>query len=204
MRKLTMTLAYVVASLLSAANATAGALEDGTTAYVHGDYSSALAVLRPLAERGGAMAQFLIGDMYSNGQGVPKDLGEAAKWFRKAAEQGQVNAQTILGLMYRDGDGVPKDYSEAVKWLRKAAQQGESDAQLSLAEIYANGKGVPKSLDDAAKWFRKAAQSRVRSKRSLSSAACTATATAWSKTMVKRQNGCGKQPNVVKPRGSSG
>ena len=45
------------------------------------------------AEKGDAFSQYILGYMYSKGQGVPKDFREAVKWFRKAAEQGQVLAQ---------------------------------------------------------------------------------------------------------------
>ncbi len=33
-----------------------------------------------------------------NGEGVPQDYAEAAKWYRLAAEQGYATAQTILGV----------------------------------------------------------------------------------------------------------
>jgi TPR repeat protein len=43
--------------------------------------------LRQRAEQGDVKAQLNLGTMYGNGQGVPKDHAEAAKWYRKAAEQ---------------------------------------------------------------------------------------------------------------------
>jgi TPR repeat protein len=66
------------------------------------------------AEQGHANAQFNLGLMYSNGEGVPEDDAEAVKWSRKAAEQGHANAQLNLGYMYSIGTGVPEDDAEAV------------------------------------------------------------------------------------------
>lgn len=43
--------------------------------------------------------------MYENGEGVPRDDGQAATWFRKVAEQGHAFAQYKLGLMYENGRG---------------------------------------------------------------------------------------------------
>ncbi|MDP4855337.1 MAG: SEL1-like repeat protein, partial [Schleiferiaceae bacterium] len=40
------------------------------------------------ADQGYAQAQYNLGIMYANGQGVPKSDKEAVKWYRKAAEQG--------------------------------------------------------------------------------------------------------------------
>ena len=62
-------------------------MEEGRGAYESGDYAVALGLLRPLAERGDAEAQYNLGVMYRNGQGVPHDDAEAVKWYRLAAEQ---------------------------------------------------------------------------------------------------------------------
>ena len=69
--------------------------------------------IRKAAEQGDAVAQSLLGLMYRDGEGVTRDLAEAAQWFRKAAEQGNSGAQYVLGVMYADGDGVAKDSTEA-------------------------------------------------------------------------------------------
>jgi TPR repeat protein len=42
-----------------------------------------------------------LGVMYANGDGVPQDFAEAAKWFRKAADQGDTEAQSNLKLLTR-------------------------------------------------------------------------------------------------------
>ena len=46
-----------------------------------------------LAARGFPEAQFNVGVMYHNGEGVPQDFGEAAKWYQLAAKQGHALAQ---------------------------------------------------------------------------------------------------------------
>jgi TPR repeat protein len=85
-----------------------------------------------IGESGLAAAQCNLGVMYHNGQGVPKDYAQAAKWYRKAAEQGNALAQYNLGVMYYNGYGVPKDHSEALEWYQKAAEQGFAKAQTAL------------------------------------------------------------------------
>jgi TPR repeat protein len=66
-------------------------------------------------EQGDADAQKELGDMYRSGEGVTKDINEAAKWYHKSAEQGNGDAQYILGSLYSKGDGVLKDSTEALK-----------------------------------------------------------------------------------------
>ena len=55
------------------------------------------------AEEGSASAQIHLGNMYFNGQGVPKDHQQAITLWRKAAEQGAAEAQYNLGYAYRHG-----------------------------------------------------------------------------------------------------
>ncbi len=110
------------------------------------------------AEAGDASAQFFMGLMYGNGEGVPQDYKEAAKWYSKAAEQGLPDAQCNLGMMYAKGKCVPQDYKEAVKWYTKAAEQGLAGAQFLLGTIYAEGRGVPQDYKEAIKWFTRVAK----------------------------------------------
>jgi TPR repeat protein len=53
----------------------------GYNAYVKQDYATALYYWRPLAENGNAEAQYDLGIMFLNGQGVKQDVAEAVKWF---------------------------------------------------------------------------------------------------------------------------
>jgi TPR repeat protein len=103
------------------AYAYADALAAGRAAYARADYVGAARLLIPLAERGNAAAQALLGFMYANGQGVPQGYEVATYWYRLAAEQGDTTAQYLLGLMYDKGFGVPLDEIAAHMWLNLAA-----------------------------------------------------------------------------------
>ena len=93
------------------------------------DFAKAAKWSRKAADQGSAVAQGLLGEMYSSGQGVTQDYAKAVKWLRKAADQGFVPAQLDLAAVYSHGLGVPKDYAETAKWLHKAADKGSTTAQ---------------------------------------------------------------------------
>jgi TPR repeat protein len=61
--------------------------QKGLTAYRSGDYATALREWTPLAEQGYTFAQYNLGVMYSEGQGVRKDDNIATKWHKLAAAQ---------------------------------------------------------------------------------------------------------------------
>ena len=63
--------------------------------------------LRGAAETGDADAQYNLGVMHYQGEGVAQDPKQAATWFCRAADQGHAQAQFALGLMYDKGYGVP-------------------------------------------------------------------------------------------------
>ena len=75
----------ILAVLLSGAGLNANADFD---AYAKGDYATALHAWQPLAEQGDARAQYNLGVMYAEGEGVPQDYKAAVQWYRRAAEQG--------------------------------------------------------------------------------------------------------------------
>jgi len=112
---------------------------------------------RVLARQGDANAQYSLGNMYRNGQGVPQDYAESVRWFREAAGQGDAKAQNGLAYMYDTGKGVSQDHAEAVRWYRKAADQGDVPAQSYLGYRYFHGQGVPQDYAEAIRWYRKAA-----------------------------------------------
>ena len=91
-----------------------------------------IARITAAAEKGEVWAQYNLGILYENGEGVPENDATAVKWYRKAAEQGIANAQYNLDVMYHSGRGVPEDDATAVKWYTKAAEQGDANAQSNL------------------------------------------------------------------------
>lgn len=99
--------------------------------YARGDYPAAAAQLMPLAWRGKARAQALLGFLYETGKGVPQNNVAAAAWYICAAEQGESTAQYFLGLLYDKGHGVPLDVVLSQKWLSLAAARA-SKGERSL------------------------------------------------------------------------
>ncbi len=142
--------------------------DKGMQAYDRVDYAAALREWRPLAEKGDAVAQFFLGFMYHQGQGVKRDYAEAVKWYRKAANP--------------DIGNKLRDHAEAVKRYWKVADRDVRNkikealdpigpladwnlpaltpvfAQFNLGVMYNKGQGVKQDYAAAANWFRKAAK----------------------------------------------
>ena len=103
----------------------AGQIEDAQSAYLRGDYATALQLAQPLADRGDVVAQAQIGQMYEAGLGVSEDYAQALLWYQKAADQGFILGQYLLGTMYERGEGVPQDFVLAHMWYNIAASHGD-------------------------------------------------------------------------------
>lgn len=74
-------------------------LERGESSYQRQDYRQAFLRLEPVAKAGNKEAQYALGYMYYNGQGVVEDHQQAYKWLQLAAEQGQVDAIKALSML---------------------------------------------------------------------------------------------------------
>ena len=130
----------VALMLIGAAGAVnAGLVEDGLAAYKAGNYAAAAELFRRAGYAGDAGAQYALGVMYLQGQGVPENPSSAAKWLQMSAEQGYANAQYIFGVLCANGNGVKRSRAVAIKWLRAAADQGHAKARDALAR-YAPGE----------------------------------------------------------------
>jgi TPR repeat protein/transglutaminase-like putative cysteine protease len=132
-------------------------LDEGEKAFHAGNYKLAIARLKPLAERGGARAQYYLGDMYDGGFGAKQDYREAIRWYQMSAEQGDADSQSHLGYLYENGLGAARDEKLAVQWYAKAADQDDAWSQARLASMYRDGRGLAQDFQQAAKWFAKAA-----------------------------------------------
>ena len=132
---------YLVAAIMAAlmsAPVSAQSVKAGIDAWQKADYSAAVAIWRPLADRGDADAQFNLGQAYRLGRGVPISLGQAKSWFERAAASGHLDAETTLGLLlFQNGD-----QAEGLKWLRRAAEGDEPRALLVYGTALYNGDGV--------------------------------------------------------------
>lgn len=112
----------------------ADSLSDAQRASEMGNYAKAVKLLKPLAAKGNAEAQFKLATLYYSGRGTSTSFKEAARLYRLSAEQGHVVAQSNLATMYYWGEGVPKNYVMAHMWKNLASNRAEGDRQLRYAE----------------------------------------------------------------------
>ncbi|MSR68042.1 sel1 repeat family protein [Candidatus Peribacteria bacterium] len=109
------------------------------------------------ANKGDREAQFDLGALYHDGDGVVKDLALARKWFEKAAAQNEPHAQFNLGVMYYVGEGVTQNFAKALTLFKQASDLGNERAQFNLGVMYYRGEGVMQDLLKAHGLFTKAA-----------------------------------------------
>jgi TPR repeat protein len=77
--------------------------------------------------------------MHATGQGVARDLEQAAAWYEKAAEGGHALAQHNVAVMLAKGQGCAQDREKAALWHRKAADQGLEQSRAALAAMGLGG-----------------------------------------------------------------
>lgn len=122
----------------------------GKIYYDENKYKRAAKFFSSAAEDGHAKSQNILGEMYEDGIGVPKNYTTAVEWYTEAALQGESTAQANLGNMYRMGmGGLIQNDKKAFDLYKKSADQGNLLGQYYLAFMYKNGYGVPQNYSKA-------------------------------------------------------
>jgi Sel1 repeat len=97
--------------------------EEAWAAYQAGEFPKAVPAFERLAKLGHPVAEWLMGNIYFFGQGVPRNFVRAREMFEHAAEQGYFPAFAPTAQMHEQGLGTPPDPSKAYLWYNVAAAQ---------------------------------------------------------------------------------
>lgn len=110
----------------------AAELKAGLTALGSKDYATAIRTLLPLAIEGNAEAQYQVGLIYHDGQGVPKDPCVSVVWMEKAARQSHPRAALMMGFTFFFGSGVRENLELAYRWASLAHKVGHPEAESQM------------------------------------------------------------------------
>ncbi|MEZ6142782.1 MAG: tetratricopeptide repeat protein [Zavarzinella sp.] len=152
-------------------------LQSAISAYETGNHSEALGIFQQLSAQSEAIAMRYLGRMCANGEGLPANLADAARWYLQAwktnDEQSAYELESILphleaeaahnevivlfaiGLIYQV---IKNDPVLGVPWLMKAADQNHPEALQLVGDSYRQGKGVPMDEQLAYRYYHQAAQ----------------------------------------------
>ncbi len=96
---------------------------------------------RKAAASGDAEAEFHLGGMYAEGDGIPQDKAQAMKLFTTAANRGYTPAIHLMVAAYEKGEmGLRVDYESAREWLDKGVSLNDPWSIKRLVRAYSNGE----------------------------------------------------------------
>ncbi len=146
----------------------------GAEYYNIGELEAAFDAFSQAAEEGNAIAQWKLGRMYAEGDGIPEDDYKAFQMFSQVADSHAednpyspvsrvvADAFVSLGNYYMrgiEGAGIQPNTQRAVDLFTHAATYfGDADAQYRLARLYLEGEGVIADSNHAARWLNLAAR----------------------------------------------
>jgi len=149
------------------------AFRSGTQALRAGNTDEAVTSLQYAAEQGIAAAQWKLGRMYAEGEGVSRNNLRAFEYFQRIANTHAddnpntpqarfvANAFVSLGHYYLEGipnSSVRADAARAQQMYAYAASYfGDAEAQFHLGRLLLAGQGGTKDPRQAARWLRLAA-----------------------------------------------
>lgn len=150
------------------------ALQAGVESYHAGDATASIEALRYAAEGGESLAQWKLGRIYAEGDGVARDDAKAYDYFSNIVEHFSdddpdpnqrsmvSSAYVAVGVYLREGVAGAKiapDPARAFDLFRYAATFfGDAEAQYHLARMYLDGAGVRKDHRQGLHWLDAAAR----------------------------------------------
>ncbi len=154
------------------------AFRKGIEAYRSGDVETSMPALKYAAEKGYPLAQWKLGKMYADGDGVPHDDLKAFQYFSRIVEDFDddqfdqreasivSNAFVAVGVYSLKGIGnskVKADPQRALQMFQFAATNfGDANAQYNLARMFLDGAGVARNIGQAVRWLGLAAEKKHR------------------------------------------
>jgi TPR repeat protein len=136
--------------------------------------TTTLSSLQYAAEGGHPVAQWKLGQMYANGDGVTQDSLRAFDYFSRianahaednpSAPQAAIVADAFVALGRYYLEGIPEtrvkaDPERAREMFSYAASYfGNAEAQYNLARLYLDGIGIPRDSKYGVRWLGLAAQ----------------------------------------------
>lgn len=89
-------------------------------------------------------AQYQIGEMFYEGDGVDKDYEKSIYWLKKAAASNNADALALLGKVYEKGYTLPKDEKVAIDYYKKSIQLGSNQGKVNYAWYLVKDKNASK------------------------------------------------------------
>jgi len=146
----------------------------GMTQYNNGDKSSAVKALEYAAGHGHAIAEWKLGRMYADGDGVGTNKLKAFEHFSKICNDyadetpdspnARFVANAFVGMASLYLEGIPNTYVKANPerarevFAYAATWFGDPDAQYSLGRLTLEGVGGAKDPRQALRWFNLSAE----------------------------------------------
>ena len=119
-------------------------------------------LLKRLADRGHASAQYFLADCYANGIGTTKnrqDFDRAYPLFVLAAKHNHPDAAYRAGTCCENGWGCRRESAKALQFFRKAAAALHPGAMYRLGIAELNGElGLSKRPKEGVKWLKRSAE----------------------------------------------
>jgi uncharacterized protein len=126
-------------------------------AFQSGRHAKAVELAAPLAEKGNAEAQYLLGFAHESGKGVEASKEKALEYYKKAADGKHKDAVYRMSFILLASD-KEEERQQARQALESAAKDDPAVAARILGEAYLRGLLTPTAdPDKAISWWKQAA-----------------------------------------------
>ncbi|GAB5367566.1 hypothetical protein AAMO2058_001241400 [Amorphochlora amoebiformis] len=120
------------------------------------DMKQAAKWLEKAANAGHLDAEYSMGCLHLEGNGVERDDRKALEYLLRSANKGHTQALFVLGDVLMRGKGVPRDEKKGIGFILQAAVLGNPTAEFAIGSLHATGKGLVRDPVAARAWMDRA------------------------------------------------
>lgn len=126
--------------------------------YIH---AQSFSQWKQLAESGNVQAQFVIGNMYVNGEMCNKDFEKAVFWYKKSINNGNKIVIPYLALAYHNENKFTEAYPLFLSFAQNPENKNVEEKMFALSQFCVGlykleGMGIEKDESGAIEWLEKA------------------------------------------------
>lgn len=96
------------------------------------NYQKAIDCLQKSIEKKYPLAMLQMGELYSKGYGVDKDLNKATEYYKMVAEMGDNLGAIYMAVVLYNGWGCEKDKEASYYWMKLASDNGDEYANIII------------------------------------------------------------------------
>ena len=117
------------------------------------DMTKAITYLTLSADQNNQLSQFILANIYFEGEFVQQDYKKAIYYFKEASSLNNKHAKNNLGICYKEGFGVEKNIINSIIYFKEGIALKDKYSNYNYSRLLYFGIGVEENINESIKYL---------------------------------------------------